>query len=118
MPRTDLARHLRRNFTPAEASFWILLHPLRQSGWHFRRQAPIGPYIVDFACKRSRLIVEIDGDSHYTDPGIARDTIRSAYLASRGYRILRFTNHDVLANPDGVFETVTTVLAEFKSTPS
>ena len=118
MPKTELARHLRRNFTPAETRFWNLLHPFRQSGWHFRRQAPIGPYIADFACKRSRLIVEIDGDSHYTDFGIARDTVRSAYLASRGYRIVRFTNDDVLANPDGVHDALVAVLAELKNTPS
>jgi len=118
MPGSTLARHLRRNLTPAEARFWTLLHPLRQSGWHFRRQAPIGPYIVDFACKRARLVIEIDGDSHFTDPGIARDTARSAYLASRGYRIIRFTNADVLTNPEGVFDTLVSVLAELKNTPS
>ena len=67
---TSFARSLRQQATPAEARFWVLLYTFRQAGWHFRRQAPIGPYITDFACKRAGLIFEIDGDSHYSDEGL------------------------------------------------
>ena len=90
------------------------MHTLRQSGWHFRRQAPIGPYIVDFVCKRAKLVFEIDGDSHYSDEGIVRDAVRTEYLAMRGYRVVRFTNLDLI-NPDGVFEMVSRLLED---TPS
>ena len=111
-----LARRLRQQSTPAEISFWIAIHTLRQGGWHFRRQAPIGPYIVDFVCKRAKLVFEIDGDSHYTDEGIARDAIRTDYLESRGYRVVRFTNLDLI-NPDGVFEMVSGLLEDTPSHP-
>ena len=109
MART-LAQRLRRDQTPAERRFWVILHPFREQGWHFRRQTPIGPYIVDFACKRARLVFEIDGDSHYEEAGIARDRVRTAYLESRGYRVVRFTNDDVLTSDDGVYPMVAEIL--------
>ena len=113
---TSFARSLRQQATPAEARFWVLLYTFRQAGWHFRRQAPIGPYITDFACKRAGLIFEIDGDSHYSDEGLAADSLRTAYLQSRGYRVFRFTNGDVMTNPEGVFDVVNDILQ--RKTPS
>ena len=68
----SFARKLRREQTPAERRFWALLHPWRDAGQHWRRQAPIGPYIADFACKRLKLIIEIDGDTHYSGAGVVR----------------------------------------------
>jgi very-short-patch-repair endonuclease len=65
---------------------------------------PIGRYITDFACHEARLIVEIDGGQH--DPSSPRETERSRFLQNEGYRVLRFWNNDVLANPDGVYETI------------
>jgi very-short-patch-repair endonuclease len=100
--RVSFARGLRRNQTAAERRFWALLEPWRVAGWHFRRQAPIGPFVVDFICKRAKLIIEIDGDSHYSDAGIAGDERRTAFLAGLGYRVVRFSNDDVLENADGV----------------
>ena len=108
----SFARKLRREQTPAERRFWVLLHPWREAGWHFRRQAPIGPFVVDFVCKRNKLIFEIDGDSHYSDEGIERDIARTNYLRRLGYSALRFTNVDVQGSDDGVFEVLRGVLGE------
>jgi very-short-patch-repair endonuclease len=94
--RISFARDLRHHPTAAERKFWVLLGPWRETGWHWRRQAPIGPYVVDFACKRIGLVIEIDGDSHFVGPGPDHDARRTAYLATRGYRVLRFTNDDAL----------------------
>jgi very-short-patch-repair endonuclease len=105
VPNQSLPKILRRQPTLAEVRFWRLIHPLRQS-WHFRKQAPIGRYVVDFACHSARLIVEIDGDSHYTAAGIAHDGERSAFLAGEGYRVLRFTNREVMDNAEGVYLAV------------
>lgn len=109
------ARRLRRDQTPAERRFWEILHPFRQAGGHWRRQAPIGPYIVDFACKRARIVFEIDGDSHFTEAGMRADVARTAYLVERGYRVVRFTNLEVLGNAEGVFAEVS---ARLRDTPS
>ena len=104
------ARSLRRNQTIAERRFWSLLEPWRLAGWHFRRQAPIGPFVVDFVCKRAHLVIEIDGDSHFTDAGLERDIDRTAFLARQGYRVVRFSNDDVLTAEDGVGEVLLEVL--------
>lgn len=110
----SFARKLRREQTPAERRFWVLLRPWREAGWHFRRQAPVGPFIVDFVCKRNKLIFEIDGDSHYSDEGIERDVARTDYLRRLGYSVLRFTNDDVLGSDDGTFDVLRGVLGEPK----
>jgi very-short-patch-repair endonuclease len=93
---TTFARKLRREQTPAERRFWALIHPWRTNGWHFRRQSPLGPYVADFICKRAKLVVEIDGDSHYAEGGPAYDAARTLFFKARGYHMLRFTNADVL----------------------
>ncbi|ODT76826.1 MAG: hypothetical protein ABS76_30105 [Pelagibacterium sp. SCN 64-44] len=111
------ARKLRREQTPAERRFWIILHPWREAGLHWRRQTPIGPYVVDFACKREKLIVEIDGDTHYSEAGRAHDRGRSAFLEQRGYRIVRFSNAEVTGNGDGVFAVLMEMLGEPGSIP-
>ncbi len=79
---------------------------------HWRRQAPIGPYVVDFCCKSRKLVVEIDGDSHFSDAGISRDAVRTDFLRQRGFTVLRFTNVDVLESDEGVFEILRGVLGE------
>ena len=114
------ARKLRREQTAPERRFWAILEPWRDAGLHWRRQAPIGPYVVDFVCKPAKLIVEIDGDTHYTDAGITHDTQRSAFLESRRFRVLRFTNAEVMDNADGVFAVLSGILGEpeLKSTPT
>jgi very-short-patch-repair endonuclease len=116
------ARKLRREQTPPERRFWALLYPWRDAGLHWRRQAPVGPYVVDFVCKAQKLIVEIDGDTHYSDAGLAHDARRTAFLEGRGYRVLRFTNGEVMGSPEGVFMVLSGVLGEPgdlpKSTPT
>ncbi len=77
-------------------------------GCKFVRQEPIGPYIVDFACREHRLVIEVDGGQHATDP---RDAIRDQWLADHRYRVLRFWNNEVLGNIDGVIETIATALS-------
>ncbi|KKC35326.1 hypothetical protein WH87_17265 [Devosia epidermidihirudinis] len=104
------ARQLRAAQTPAERRFWQIIYTLRKSGFHFRRQAQIGPYYADFVCHHAALIVEIDGDTHGTIAAARHDTRRTYYLKSRGYEVVRFTNSDVLGNPDGVFTTLSDVL--------
>ncbi|SFV38294.1 Very-short-patch-repair endonuclease [Devosia crocina] len=114
------ARKLRREQTAPERRFWVILQPWRDAGLHWRRQAPLGPYIVDFVCKPAKLIVEIDGDTHYSEDGMIRDTERTAFLESRRFRVLRFTNAEVMDNAEGVFGVLSGILGEpgSKSTPS
>ena len=98
--RVDAARRLRREQTDAERVLWFRLRDRRLNGLKFRRQTPIGNYIVDFCCEASRLIVELDGGQHATRN--QRDEKRTADLESRGYVVMRFWNDDVLRNIDGV----------------
>jgi very-short-patch-repair endonuclease len=77
-------------------------------GMGFRRQVPIGHYIVDFACAEHRLVVELDGSQHALPEAVQMDEARSAYLASRGWVILRFWNDDVLRDLDGVCQHIVT----------
>ena len=103
MPRTRVsfemrqkARSLRLHATKAESLLWYELRELTASGLKFRRQSPIGPYIVDFVCPRVRLIVEVDGDSHETEAGKRHDVNRDAYLRSLGYAVVRVDEPDVI----------------------
>jgi very-short-patch-repair endonuclease len=97
---------MRREPTDAERVLWQRLRHLTVGGSHFRRQATIGPYFADFACHAARLVIELDGGQHNEARGLARDARRSADLESRGYRVLRFWNNDVLGNVEGVMETI------------
>jgi len=99
----ERARHLRRQATDAERRLWSALRDRRLSGYRFRRQFPIGPFIVDFACTRHQLIVEADGGQHADSE---TDRKRTAFLEAEGWRVLRFWNNDVLANTSGVVETI------------
>ncbi len=103
MPRTRVsfemrqkARSLRNFATKAESLLWYELRDLRTQGLKFRRQCPIGPYIVDFACLSAGLIVEVDGDSHETEKGKRHDLNRDGYLKSLGYVVLRIDEPDVI----------------------
>lgn len=100
------ARQLRKRATPPEQLLWYSLRLLKPLGLHFRRQAPIGPYFPDFACHRSKIVVELDGSQHAEGAAVEYDMQRTAYLNSRGYRVLRFWNSDVLENRDGVVEII------------
>jgi very-short-patch-repair endonuclease len=80
-------------------------------GSHFRRQVVIGPYIADFACLAERLIVEVDGSQHGDDEGLRRDDVRTRWLQSEGYRVIRFWNNDVMSRTDAVLETIHDIIA-------
>jgi very-short-patch-repair endonuclease len=99
---SEVARELRKNPTIAEARLWDELRELRRQGYHFRRQVPIEKYIVDFACLRQRLIVEVDGIQHFEPDHAAKDAARDADLEWRGFKVLRFTNADVSEKLEGV----------------
>ncbi|KKC35695.1 hypothetical protein WH87_16640 [Devosia epidermidihirudinis] len=116
--KVGFARRLRREQTVAERRFWALIQPWRERGWHWRRQAPIGPFVVDFVCKRSKLVVEVDGDSHFDAAGLAHDARRTAFLTELGYRVVRCSNADVLGNAEGVFAVVLGILGEPGGTPT
>ncbi len=97
------AKRLRANPTPQERIFWAALRDLNRAfGTHFRRQAPIGPFIADFADYRRRLVIEVDGGQ----PGGDVDAARDAFLVAQGFRVLRFWNSDVAGNLDGVLQVV------------
>ena len=108
--RIPRARRLRRDMTIAERKLWQRLRAITVEGMHFRRQATIGPYYADFACHEQKLIIEIDGGQHTEADQIERDERRSVFLASRGYRVLRFWNDDVLGNIDGVMSVIVEAL--------
>ena len=101
-PIHDYARLLRRDQTDAEARLWYGLRERRLEGFRFRRQFPIGNFIVDFCCRDKRLVVEVDGGQHME---------RGELIEARGYRVLRFWNSDVLSNLDGVLEQILVALA-------
>ena len=102
------ARSLRREQTEVERTIWYWLRARRFGGAKFRRQFPIGEYVVDFCCWEQRLVVEIDGGQHSDQT--AADQKRTEFLTSRGFRILRFWNNDVLANREGVLQKILEVL--------
>jgi very-short-patch-repair endonuclease len=104
------ARSLRRAMTDAERKLWWRLRGLRLEGTHFRRQATIGPYFADFACHDRKLIVEVDGGGHNEPDRVAADEARTKFLASRGYRVLRFWNNDVLTDTEAVMLAIYEVL--------
>ena len=102
MDNTHRARNLRRDSTEAERAFWNEVRAKRLAGFRFRRQVPIGPYIVDFVCPAAKLVVELDGGQHQEQ--IAADDRRTRRLELEGYRVLRVWNNDVLGNMTGVLE--------------
>ena len=106
----EIARKLRKSMTPQEVKLWVKLRELRSLGHHFRRQSPILTYIVDFECRRSRVIVEVDGNQHGFDHHRDRDAARDEALSRAGYRVLRFANSEVDRELDGVMETIFSAL--------
>lgn len=115
------ARRLRRESPSPERRLWHVLKDLNRDGCSFRRQAPIGPYFVDFAWLSLGLVIEIDGDGHFTEQGMAADRRRDAVLAERGFMVLRFSNSKVLASPSDVGHRVLAVangLLRQRSLPS
>jgi very-short-patch-repair endonuclease len=104
--RTNRARVLRSNSSSAEQRLWSRLRNRNFAGLKFVRQAPVGPYFVDFLCRERNLIIEVDGGTHSSDAEIGRDMARAAGLQHLGYRIFRVRNVDVYENLDGVLDSL------------
>ena len=100
--RVTLARNLRHKQTDAEKKLWSVLRSRQFENIKFRRQEPIGQYIVDFVSLERELIIEIGGGQHNQHPGIEQDEVRTKWLENKGFRVIRFWNNDVLLNTDGV----------------
>lgn len=96
---------LRNNPTQPEQTLWAVLRG-KQLGVKFRRQHGIGHYIVDFYCPQCQLVIEVDGDSHYSTEGKSHDQARDAYMVSLGLKVLRFTNAEVMQNTAGVYDAI------------
>ena len=90
----------------AETLLWRYIKAGHLNGLEFRRQTPMGAYIVDFVCHTAKLVIEVDGESHDFEARLRRDHIRDRWLATRGYKVLRFTNKDVLSTLEGVLTTI------------
>jgi len=103
------ARRLRRHQTDAERLLWSHLRARRLEGLKFRRQHPIGRYIVDFVCLEKAVIIEVDGGQHAYNQ---RDRERDEFLQRAGFRVLRFWNHEVFTNLWGVLEVIRKVCLE------
>jgi very-short-patch-repair endonuclease len=104
------ARGLRENQTDAESRLWLLLRDRRLAGWKFRRQHPIPPYVVDFYCGEAGLVIELDGSQHAE--AIEPDDRRTSVLESRGLRVRRYWNNEVLAATETVLQDIWNALHE------
>ena len=102
----ELARRLRRNQTDFERKLWYALRNRRFAGFKFRRQQPIGPFVVDFVCFEAKLVVELDGSQHSLPENAAADEARSAHLHSQGFRVKRYWNTELNENFDRVMDDI------------
>lgn len=102
----EIARNLRKNRTKEEAILWKLLRNRQFMGLKFKRQFPIGNYVVDFVCEEKKLVLEIDGGQHNEPENIKEDKLRTDFIESKGYKVLRFWNNDINLNIQGVYETL------------
>jgi very-short-patch-repair endonuclease len=102
------ARELRRSTTDAEKRLWAHLRNRQLGGHKFRRQRPVGPYVVDFMCLESRFVVEVDGGQHSPEG----DRKRENFLERKGLRVLRFWNNEVLENTEGMLARIAEFLAD------
>ena len=109
----NFARELRKNQTKEEALLWYNF--LSKYSPRFHRQYVIGNYIVDFYCHKAKLVVELDGSQHYEPADLEKDRLRTAYLKTRGLRVLRFTNLEVLRQFSAVCEMIDQEIRNFKT---
>jgi very-short-patch-repair endonuclease len=110
--KLNLAKGLRRNQSDAEERLWMILRSRQLNGLKFRRQHPVGNYIVDFICLDEMLIIEADGGQHNDEPMIEKDNRRQRWLESEGFQVIRFWNNDILQNPEGVVFRIMEILEE------
>ncbi len=102
----EKARALRKRLTSQEVKLWVKLRELTSHGFHFRKQAPIGRYIIDFVSFGARVAIEVDGGQRGMQEGILADREPDAFLQSQGFRVLRFWNSEVDQNLNGVMENI------------
>ena len=102
-----LARYLRKSQTPQEQKLWNLLRNRQLLGYKFKRQYPIGNYIVDFVCREKKLVIELDGGQHNITVNINYDFLRSEYINQRGFKVIRFWNKEIDENIEGVIAKIT-----------
>jgi very-short-patch-repair endonuclease len=107
---TKRAKELRQQASTAERRLWQFLSNSQLGGHKFSRQIPVGPYFADFACRKAKLIVELDGYSH--DVRVGYDAARTRFIEAKGYRVVRFNNEDVMKNVEGVLTMIGLELAE------
>ena len=112
------ARTLRKNSTDAERILWSELRDHRLNGAGFRRQVPIGNYVADFVCHAAGLVIELDGGQHFSNEVEKSDASRTVAIEAKGFRVLRFSNHDVIANRVGVLEAIVAAVAARAPTPA
>ena len=113
---TIIAKNLRKRLTDTERLLWRYLRAEQIEGYKFRRQEPIGKYIVDFACHEKRIVIEVDGSQHSIDKEI--DKTRDKWLREQGYEVIRFWNNEVLTNVYGVLEVIRNTLLSPSLNPS
>jgi adenine-specific DNA-methyltransferase len=106
----DFARHLRLHQTDVERLLWYALRNRELGRFKFRRQQPIGPYVVDFVCFHKKLILELDGDQHSLPERIAADAVRTRFLQSQGFRVKRFPNEILRDDFDAVLREIALAL--------
>ena len=104
MDKKQFARHLRKNMTPEESLLWSRIRKKQIHGHRFRRQHPIGPYIVDFICLDARLVIEIDGGQH--NQPTQQEQHRADYLMEQGFQALRFWNYEVRQELQTILEII------------
>jgi len=101
---TKRAQQLRNEATDHERLLWLELRNRRFNGHKFSRQIPVGPFICDFVCRRAMLVIELDGGQHSAN--VDADARRTRFIESAGYRVLRFWNHEVMENLEGVLHAI------------
>ena len=106
----DYRRNLRKKLTPAEASLWSLLKNKQIFGLKFRRQSSIENYIVDFYCPQYKIIIELDGELHFTQEQVDKDQKRDQRLKELGYKVLRYENLVVFDHPDFIFDDIKQII--------
>jgi very-short-patch-repair endonuclease len=114
----ERCRSLRKNQTDTEKKLWSILRNRKLFGVKFRRQFSLGRYILDFYSPEYKLGIEVDGSQHYEEEGRRRDEQRTNDIANLGVYILRFSDRDILNNPEGVFEAIKEYIENKKLTPS
>jgi very-short-patch-repair endonuclease len=112
------ARALRKTLTPQEVKLWVRLREFKSLGYHFRRQAPVGRYIVDFVSFRSQLVIEVDGGQHGMAAGARSDQQRDVFLRAQGFKVVRFWNSEIDRNLEGVMQRILSALPPPPDRPS